>query len=166
MRKVNLVFGQTIMPYPIGVAGENLATRIECDVSSVLATVPDAFFAVVIARADGATYVAAANLAAVDGILTYVLTSTDTAAPGNLGIEIQASAGEAVVKSWTYTFVIARGLIDGEPPEASGPDWVRRLIEAAEDSAKRAEEADQRVQAALSEYSYDFGYIVDEPEDE
>lgn len=127
----------------LGRRGENLATTIEIDVSAWLALWPTASINVIVVRPDdGEAYVAKTSV--MDGILSWPVTSVDTAKVGYGTFEVRAIADEVVKKSVTATTRVCPCIscdIGQDPPE-EGSDWVNDVLGAA----KRAEEAAERAE--------------------
>lgn len=150
---------ERLLTLDIGRQGENLARTIEIDVRSMLVQWPNAvIFLLVKRKEDVLPYVAATEVA--NGILSWPITSMETAFAGDGKIEVRAVAGDVVVKSATATIHVRTSLTscDNGAPNAS-QGWVDQIVKAgaqavagaakAEEAANKATEAaDEAVEAA------------------
>lgn len=113
----------------LGRQGENLATTIEIDVSSILKKYPSAIITLLVKRkGDVDPYFA--DTSVTDGILVWPITKTETAVVGDGKIEIQAKSGEIIAKSVTATIRVSSSLsgsATSEPPDFR-PSWVDQLL--------------------------------------
>jgi len=145
---------ERLMTIEIGRQGENLARTIEIDVRSMLVQWPEAvIFLLVKRKGDVLPYVAATEVA--NGILSWPITSMETAFAGDGKIEVRAVSGDVVVKSATATMHVRTSLTscDNGAPNAS-QGWVDQIVKAGAQAvagAMKAEEAANKAMTAAEE---------------
>ena len=137
----------------LGRCGENLARTVRIDVSAWLAKWPDAVINL-LHRPRGSKEYYIADTALDGGMLTWVITAADVAAPGRGKLEIRAIQGETVKKSATGVSIVDASLtgIEGAAPDPQKP-WVDSVLAAAataETSADRAAQAAERAEQAAA----------------
>lgn len=113
----------------LGLQGENLATTIEIDVSSMLNKWPAAAITLLVKRR-GDTDPYFANTSVVNKILRWPITSVETAVSGEGKIEVQARQGDVIDKSFTATIKVTpslSGAASEELPEVR-PSWVDEIL--------------------------------------
>lgn len=129
---MSIISIENIGTIDIGRQGENLARVIEFDVSSLVATWPDAVITLLVKRKrDMEPYFA--DVTVKDGVLRWPITSTETSIVGDGKMEIQAVYGDVVAKSVTGVFRVTNSLSGSAStvlPEVH-PSWVDRLLAAA-----------------------------------
>ena len=135
----------------LGRQGENLARTVEIDVSGMLAQWPDAVITLLVKRKhDAEPYIADTTVD--NGVLSWPITTVETADAGDGKLEIRATCGEVIAKSATGSFRVTASLTgSGTEPPATEQGWVEKVLEAGagvEQSVKRAIEAADRAEAA------------------
>lgn len=158
MRNVPVKFDEMRKRIFLGVAGENLATQLDIDCSSVLAVHPDAIFSVLVRRREGEnSYPAMAGVVPdANGMVQYSVTSTDTAYAGWVLVEIQAIQDNMIAKTCALQCHVRESLDpQGDIPAPPTPGWVQMVMDAAArsetsaaTSASSAEEASASKDAA------------------
>ncbi|GHU77552.1 hypothetical protein AGMMS49992_25790 [Clostridia bacterium] len=125
----------------IGVTGENEATALVIDVSSVLDVQPEATFGIEVLRPDHTRYPAAVGLEAdCNGCIEYLVNGVDLVKPGHIVYQVHAHAGTTHIKSWTAQFEVLPGLSGLNRP-ALKPDWVCKLMDSIHDVYRARDEA-------------------------
>ena len=154
MRSINLSLDAPAPIRVVAVQGEHIAAALRIDVSDALAHYPNAWFSVLVKReGDASPYISEAVLHAEKSTVTYFLTRTDTAKPGQLAIEVQARDGNenALIKSRAYSFLIADSICSElSNPEVPKPDWTDEVIEAAKRSVIASAHALEYYQGAAA----------------
>ena len=135
----------------LGRSGENLARTVKIDVSEWLNRWPGASINI-LHRPKGSENYYIADTALEGGMLTWVITAADVAAPGRGRLEIRATEGETIKKSMIGVSIVDASLTgnETEPPDPQKP-WVDSVLAAAatvETSAGRAEQAADRAEQA------------------
>ena len=144
----------------LGRSGENLARTVKIDVSEWLDRWPGASIHI-LHRPKGSEDYYIADTTLEGGMLTWVITAADVAAPGRGRLEIRATEGETIKKSMIGVSIVDASLTgnETEPPDPQKP-WVDSVLAAAatvETSADRAEQAAEKAEqtAATVETSVD-----------
>ena len=135
----------------LGRSGENLARTVKIDVSEWLDRWPGASIHI-LHRPRGSEGYYIADTTLEGGMLTWVITAADVAAPGRGRLEIRATEGETIKKSMIGVSIVDASLTGNatEPPDPQKP-WVDSVLAAAatvETSADRAEQAADRAEQA------------------
>ena len=135
----------------LGRSGENLARTVRIDVSEWLDRWPGASIHI-LHRPKGSEGYYIADTTLEGGMLTWVITAADVAAPGRGRLEIRATEGETIKKSMIGVSIVDASLTgnETEPPDPQKP-WVDSVLAAAatvETSADRAEQAADRAEQA------------------
>ena len=135
----------------LGRSGENLARTVKIDVSEWLDRWPGASIHI-LHRPRGSEGYYIADTTLEGGMLTWVITAADVAAPGRGRLEIRATEGETIKKSMIGVSIVDASLTgnETEPPDPQKP-WVDSVLAAAatvETSADRAEQAADRAEQA------------------
>lgn len=122
----------------LGVAGENLATRIIIDCSSVVDLFPNALISVLIRHDRCMAYPAAIGLQPdCKSLVYYDVTQADTSVAGKLSMEIQAIDGDVLVKSVMLRFNVLQSIGKVmDTPFNPGQAWEDRLIRLATDVSR------------------------------
>lgn len=129
---------------PLGKQGENMARKIQFDISRWIGTFgPGTVQLLHQRRGDEAPYPVAVEQEG--NLAVWTVTSADTAAAGTGRAELQYYVGDALAKSetWMTKVLPALGPASETPPEAQ-QGWVDQVIQAgaaAAEAADRAEEA-------------------------
>lgn len=129
---------------PLGKQGENLARKIQFDISRWISTFgPGTVQLLHQRRGDEAPYPVAVEREG--NFAVWTVTNADTAAPGTGHAELQYYVGDALAKSETWMTKVLPALGDASetPPEAQ-QGWVDQVLQAgtvATEAADRAEEA-------------------------
>ena len=129
---------------PLGKQGENLARKIQFDISRWIGTLgPGTVQLLHQRRGDEAPYPVAVEREG--NFAVWTVTNADTAAPGTGHAELQYYVGDALAKSETWMTKVfpALGPAGETPPEAQ-QGWVDRVLQAgtaATEAADRAENA-------------------------
>ena len=131
----------------LGRSGENLARTVKIDVSEWLDRWPGASIHI-LHRPRGSEDYYIADTTLEGGMLTWVITAADVAAPGRGRLEIRATEGETIKKSMIGVSIVDASLTgnETEPPDPQKP-WVDSVLAAAatvETSAARAEQAAEK----------------------
>ena len=133
----------------LGRQGENDARMVE------ITTNPDWLelygsgeFAVVYRRPDGLTYPVPVEVSG--GVVCWVPSAADTSVAGDGEAELRYTVGGVVVKSELIKTYVSRALPDGGEQPATEPDYVQRVIAAADMAEQSAENAAGCVTAAAS----------------
>lgn len=146
------MFDKTYYPEFLGMEGEQSATVLIVDVSSVLSVHPDARFSIVIVRADGQRYVAQAVIEPNESKnISYWLTNTDTSVEGPLSLQVHAAIEGYGEKSRIYSFIVAESLVSKEP---INPDTLQEIIgyvDTAYGYMVAAQEAERDSQSAKAD---------------
>lgn len=144
---------QPVIPVRLGKQGENNVISIEFDISKWIEELGDGTSALLHMRPeDDSPYLVSTTLE--DGIVTWVVSSTDTAQAGTGKCELQyvSETGE-VIKSETWLTTIAASLEEaGESPDPES-GWVADLLAQIQeliDSMETISEDD--IEAALENY--------------
>lgn len=137
----------------LGRSGENLARTVKIDVSEWLDRWPGASIHI-LHRPRGSEDYYIADTALEGGVLTWVITAADVAAPGRGKLEIRATEGETIKKSMIGVSIVDASLTgnETEPPDPQKP-WVDSVLAAAatvETSADRAEQAAVKAEQAAA----------------
>ncbi len=116
----------------LGRQGENLARQITIDISGWIEEFGDGTAVVLVQRPKESTpYPAAITLTG--GVVTWPVTSADTAIAGMGMCELQYLIGDVVVKSHTMRTFIAASLEEaGEAPDPES-GWVASLLEKVQE---------------------------------
>lgn len=135
----------------LGRSGENLARTVKIDVSEWLDRWPGASIHI-LHRPRGSEGYYIADTALEGGMLTWVITAADVAAPGRGRLEIRATEGETIKKSMIGVTIVDASLTGNgtEPPDPQKP-WVDSVLAAAatvETSTDRAEQAAEKAEQA------------------
>lgn len=112
----------------LGRVGENRATRVTIDMSSVIQRYPDAIGSITVKQPDGKEYPAIVTQA--DGMLTWLITSADIgdkAGSGQAQITIQDADG-MTIKTEIATTRVAESL---GSPQTPAPDPVQAWVDSA-----------------------------------
>jgi len=110
----------------LGHQGENLAKTIDIDVSEWLLQYPNANINIVVLRSGDTTpYIA--NTTVANGVLSWVLTSSDTELAGIGRAEVRATVEGLIKKSTVIMTKVKEGLLSIPPTPA--PSWVNEVIE-------------------------------------
>lgn len=113
----------------IGRSGENLARRVEFDVSEWRAQYGEGTVGLLAQRSgDAAPY--PCTLHAENGKYYWYVTATDTAKGGYGSCELQYHVGETVVKSDRWTVHTAHTLGESEEIPEAQPNWVTDVMNA------------------------------------
>lgn len=129
---------------PLGKQGENLARKIQFDISRWIGTLgPGTVQLLHQRRGDEAPYPVAVEREG--NFAVWTVTNADTAAPGTGHAELQYYVGDALAKSETWMTKVfpALGHASETPPEVQ-QGWVDRVLQAgtaATEAADRAENA-------------------------
>ena len=129
---------------PLGKQGENLARKIQFDISRWIGTLGPGTVQLLHQRSgDEAPYPVAVEQEG--NLAVWTVTSADTAAAGTGRAELQYYVGDALAKSETWMTKVFPALGDASetPPEAQ-QGWVDQVLQAgtvATEAADRAEEA-------------------------
>ena len=137
----------------LGRSGENLARTVKIDVSEWLDRWPGASIHI-LHRPRGSEDYYIADTTLEGGMLTWVITAADVAAPGRGRLEIRATEGETIKKSMIGVSIVDASLTgnETEPPDPQKP-WVDSVLAAAatvETSADRAEQAAKKAEQAAA----------------
>jgi len=134
----------------LGREGENLATRIEIDVSEWMQAYPGAAASILYKRPDGVVY----NPAFVysENIVVWDVARSDTAVAGTGEIEINLSgANGEVCKSARCGIMIDAALVkSSDSIPTSTPDWATQVIEAAANVSGAVEDIENAARDALA----------------
>ena len=117
----------------IGRQGEHLAQTIQFDVSTFLKRWPDAEFSILVRRpGEENPYIGQTSLEG--DILSWIITSTETAVAGDGRIEVRAAYGDMVAKSDLIPFRVSSSMTGHahDPPDPF-EDWVSRVTDAAQE---------------------------------
>ena len=137
----------------LGRSGENLARTVKIDVSEWLDRWPGASIHI-LHRPRGSEGYYIADTTLEGGMLTWIITAADVAAPGRGRLEIRATEGETIKKSMIGVSIVDASLTgnETEPPDPQKP-WVDSVLAAAatvETSADRAEQAAKKAEQAAA----------------
>jgi hypothetical protein len=137
-RRIELDIGGQYDLMELGVAGENMATRLIIDCRSVIGLYPDALITVLIRHDRCIAYPAAIGLVPDDKCMVYYdVTSADTSVAGKLTMEIQAHEDEVLVKSVLLRFNVLPSIGKVmDTPFNPGQAWEDRLIQLATDVSR------------------------------
>ena len=129
---------------PLGKQGENMARKIQFDISRWIGTFGPGTVQLLHQRSgDEAPYPVAVEQAG--NLAVWTVTSADTAAAGTGYAELQYYVGDALAKSETWMTKVLPALGDaGETPPEAQQGWVDQVLQAgtvATEAADRAEEA-------------------------
>lgn len=143
----------------IGRQGENLATRIDVDVTAWKTEYPTGTISLFVVPPVGNGYLAAIEE---DGnTIRWTIRGTDTAYDGHGKAElILNDANGTVIKSVTSNTICAKSVSAAEPadpPEAIRP-WVEQILEAI----KRGDVSAEAIAAAVEAYIQEHGVTVEE----
>ena len=143
----------------IGRQGENLATRIDVDVTPWKTEYPSGTVSLFVVPPVGNGYLAALEE---DGnTIRWTIRDTDTAYDGHGKAElILTDASGTVIKSVTANTICAKSVSAAEPsdpPEAIRP-WVEQILEAI----KRGDVSAEAIAAAVEAYIQEHGVQVEE----
>lgn len=150
MRTIPAKFGEPSYHRYSVIRGEHLANLLVVGVEDIIASWPDAWFAIQFQRPDGYRYPAATGLTAEDGRVYYLLTGTDTAVDGDLRVEVQARNDAGVLaKDHIFVITVEKSMdAPGEVPPALPPTWVDTVVEAEHKTAESATNAKASEEAA------------------
>lgn len=126
---------------PLGKQGENLARKIQFDLSRWISNFGPGTVQLLHQRSgDEAPYPVAVEQNGTQAIWT--VTNADTAVPGTGHTELQYHVGDALAKSetWMTKVLLALGPASETPPEAQ-QGWVDQVLQAGAAAAEAAEKA-------------------------
>lgn len=142
----------------LGRVGENRATRVTVDLSSVMLYEPDAMASITVKQPDNKEYPAVVTQT--DGMLTWVITSADIGdKPGTGAAQITVrSADGTIIKTAIATTRVAESL---GSPQTPAPDpvqaWVDsaaaqlgKVIQAGTDAANAAKSAEIATESCIT----------------
>ncbi len=142
----------------LGRAGENRATRVTIDMSSVIQRYPDAIGSITVKQPDNNEYPAVVTQT--DGMLTWVITSADIGnKPGTGAAQITVrSADGTIIKTAIATTRVAESL---GSPQTPAPEpvqaWVDsaaaqlgKVVQAGTDAAKAAKNAETATESCIT----------------
>lgn len=128
---------------PLGKQGENLARKIQFDISRWIGTLgPGTVQLLHQRRGDEAPYPVAVEREG--NFAVWTVTNADTAAPGTGRAELQYYVGDALAKSETWMTKVfpALGPAGETPPEAQ-QGWVDQVLQAGAEAAEAADRAEE-----------------------
>ena len=128
---------------PLGKQGENLARKIQFDISRWISTFgPGTVQLLHQRRGDEAPYPVAVEREG--NFSVWTVTNADTAAPGTGHAELQYYVGDALAKSETWMTKVfpALGPAGETPPEAQ-QGWVDQVLQAGAEAAEAADRAEE-----------------------
>lgn len=141
----------------LGRVGENRATRVTVDLSSVIQRYPDAIGSITVKQPDGTEYPAVVTQA--NGMLTWIITSADIGnKPGTGAAQITVcSADGTIIKTAIATTRVSESL---GSPQTPAPEpvqaWVDsaaaqlgKVIQAGTDAAKAAKNAETATESCV-----------------
>lgn len=142
---------------PLGVAGENLATRVEIDCTPWLAELPAASITLLVEQPDGNAYPALVTMEGTTAVWT--LQSADTGVPGYGKIEVRCNCPEGnqhyiSVKGRTHLYPSIDRPHGGDPARP----WVEDVLQAGAVAKGAAEEAVEAAELA-KQAAANGGYI-------
>ena len=142
----------------LGRVGENRATRVTIDLSSILSSYPDALGSITVKQPDSKEYPAVVTQT--DGMLTWVITSADIGdKPGTGAAQITVrSADGTIIKTAIATTRVAESL---GSPQTPAPEpvqaWVDsaaaqlgKVIQAGTDAASAAKSAEIATESCIT----------------
>lgn len=128
---------------PLGRTGEHHATRIIIDATEWQEEYPNGALALLVCNPNGAVY--PAQVETNGYVLTWNVTRDETAVAGKGEIELNLSAGGAVVKSARCATQIDAALSqNADNPPTGTPEWVSELL----DSIDNIKDAGDTIEAA------------------
>ena len=140
---MNVYLVKTGSILPLGKQGENLARKIQFDISRWISSFGPGTVHLLHQRSgDEAPYPVAVEQ---DGNLAvWTVTSADTAAAGTGRAELQYYVGDALAKSetWMTKVLAALGPAGEMPPEAQ-QGWVDQVLQAGAEAAEAADRAEE-----------------------
>lgn len=111
----------------LGRVGENRATRVTIDMSSVIQRYPDAIGSITVKQPDGKEYPAIVTQA--DGMLTWLITSADIGdKPGTGAAQITVRSADGTIKTAIATTRVAESL---GSPQTPAPEPVQAWVDSA-----------------------------------
>lgn len=145
MRTVNVIIGQTPQSYGIviGRRGENEATAIQFDVSSLVEVYGDGTASLLVKRSQDTTaYPVVVTRSG--NICTWTVTNTDTAYKGKGECELFWYVDETLAKSIVYSISVGRDIGDAssDPPDPY-ESWLETLTELAAETETNAREVSE-----------------------
>lgn len=147
---------------PLGKQGENLARKIQFDISRWISTFGPGTVQLLHQRSgDEAPYPVAVEREG--NFAVWTVTNADTAAPGTGHTELQYYVGDTLAKSETWMTKVLPSLGDASetPPEAQ-QGWVDQVLQAGAAAVEAAEKAENALkEIALSRYTIGDGLKLD-----
>lgn len=132
---------------PLGRACECRATRVDFEVASWLARFPGGTIALYIKDPNGEMYLA--DVKAVDGVASWVVTATDTTVPGYGSLELALIGANGEKKlSAVATTKLETSLVESEPDAEHMQPWIDRAAEIQHDTEAAARAAAEHAAAA------------------
>lgn len=149
---------------PLGKQGENLARKIQFDISRWISTFGPGTVQLLHQRSgDEAPYPVAVEREG--NLAVWTVTNADTAAPGTGHTELQYYVGDALAKSETWMTKVLASLGDASetPPEAQ-QGWVDQVLQAGAEAAEAAERAENAYKeiSEFARYTIGDGLKLDE----
>ena len=143
MKTINITVGQSVYGIPIGRRGENEATQVVFDVSSLISTYGSGT-AVLLAKRPTDTSAYPITVTQDGATVTWLVSDTDTAYRGAGECELFYYVGETLAKSVVYRTTIGKdiGTTTEEPPDAY-ESWVEQLTGLAAETQQNATDAAQ-----------------------
>lgn len=161
----------------LGVVGENNASEIVADVSSLDALFPGADYAIIAMRPDGVKKPILGLATSDNGVIRVSIEADVVAVDGDVLMELRAYQGEKVAISLTVAMRVMHSPIsEPDPDNVVTPPWALEVldkaehivvsVDAAESAANRAEEAANSVVGITFSQDEDGHLIQHIPEQE
>ena len=143
MKTINITVGQSVYGIPIGRRGENEATQVVFDVSSLISTYGSGT-AVLLAKRPTDTSAYPITVTQDGATVTWLVSDTDTAYRGAGECELFWYVGDVLAKSVVYRTSIGKDIGEAteEPPDAY-ESWVEQLTGLAAETQQNATDAAQ-----------------------
>lgn len=149
MKTINITIGDNVSRIDIGIRGENDATEVVFDLSSLISTYGQGAAVLMAKRSMDTNPYPCTNVTQEGGTLTWVVTDLDTAYPGHGYVELAWYVDSVLAKTIVYmTFCNADiGMASQTPPDPY-ESWVDTLTELGAETLQNAQDAEAAQTAA------------------
>lgn len=137
-----------VSSFDIGIRGENIAKRINFDITQLVDTYGDGT-AVLLVKRPGDTDAYPVAVTRSENLVVWDVSSVDTARSGHGRVELFWYVGETLAKSLVYMVQITADIgTAGDAPPDPYADWVEVLTELGEKTLENAQAAQEAKNAA------------------
>lgn len=155
------VLAPTNKGIPLGVQGENRATKVEFDTRPWFREYPSGTVSAV-ARRDGDQAPYPLSLDVADGTSVWQVSDTDTAKPGVGAVELTMTSGGARVRSLTFKTLVTASLTDAPVDDDAWYGWLDKAVVKVDETVQSAQRKMDEVDEEWTGLKADVTAKVDE----